>query len=137
MDNILTYIKLIIASIGTGITYVLGDWDTALIVLVSFMALDYFTGVLRAYVNKEVSSDIGLKGICRKAAILAVLIVAVLLDRLLKNDTWMFRTFVCYFFIANEGISIMENCAGLGVPIPSKLQDALKQLQDGEKKNLK
>ena len=136
MENILNYFKIIIAALGTGITWLFGTWDTALIVLVSFMALDYLTGVLRAIVNQEVSSDTGLKGIARKTVILTVLIVAVLLDRLLNTGTWVFRTLICYFYIANEGISLLENCAGLGLPIPDKLKDALVQLKDGEKKDL-
>ena len=136
MENILNYFKIIIAALGTGITWLFGTWDTALIVLVSFMALDYLTGVLRAIVNKEVSSDTGLKGIARKTVIFIVLIVAVLLDRLLNTGTWVFRTLICYFYIANEGISLLENCAGLGLPIPDKLKDALVQLKDGEKKDL-
>ena len=113
-----------------------GIWDTALIVLVSFMALDYLTGVLRAWINKEVSSDIGLKGIARKTVIFIVLIVAVLLDRLLNTGTWVFRTLVCYFYIANESISLLENCSALGLPIPEQLKDALIQLKEGEKKDL-
>jgi toxin secretion/phage lysis holin len=136
MDNILNYIKIIIATIGTGITWLLGSWDTALVVLIIFMVLDYMTGLLRAYVNKEVSSDVGLKGIARKGVIFVVLIVAVMLDRLLNTGTWVFRTLVCYFYIANEGISLLENCAGLGLPIPEKIKDALVQLKDGEKKGL-
>lgn len=136
MESFFNYFKIIIATVGTGITWLFGTWDTALIVLVSFMALDYLTGVLRAIVNKEVSSDTGLKGIARKAVIFIVLIVAVLLDRLLNTGTWVFRTLICYFYIANEGISLLENCAGLGLPIPDKLKDALAQLKDGEKKEL-
>ena len=136
MENILNYFKIIIAALGTGITWLFGTWDTALIVLVCFMALDYLTGVIRAIINKEVSSDTGLKGIARKTVILIVLIVAVLLDRLLNTGTWVFRTLICYFYIANEGISLLENCAGLGLPIPDKLKDALVQLKDGEKKEL-
>ena len=136
MENLLNYFKIIIAALGTGITWLVGTWDTALVVLVCFMVLDYFTGVLRAWTNKEISSDVGLKGIARKTVILIVLIVAVLLDRLLNTGTWVFRTLICYFYIANEGISLLENCAGLGLPIPEKLKDALVQLKDGEKKEL-
>lgn len=136
MENLLNYFKIIIAALGTGITWLFGTWDTALVVLVCFMVLDYFTGVLRAWTNKEISSDVGLKGIARKTVILIVLIVAVLLDRLLNTGTWVFRTLICYFYIANEGISLLENCAGLGLPIPEKLKDALVQLKDGEKKEL-
>lgn len=111
MENILNYFKFIVAFIGTAFTWLFGAWDTALIVLVSFMVLDYLTGVLRAVVNKEVSSDTGLKGIARKTVIFIVLIVAVLLDRLLNTGAWVFRTVICYFYIANEGISLLENCA--------------------------
>ncbi len=136
MDKILNYIKLMIMTLGTGVTWLLGTWDTAIVVLILFMALDYATGLLRAWINKEVSSDIGLRGIARKAVIFVVLIVAVMLDRLLNTGTWVFRTLVCYFYIANEGISLLENCAGLGLPIPEKIKDALAQLKDGEKKEL-
>lgn len=136
MDNLLNYLKGVVAIVGTALTWLFGAWDTALMVLVCFMVLDYCTGVIRAFINKEVSSDIGLKGIARKTVILIVLIVAVLLDRLLNTGTWVFRTLICYFYIANEGISLLENCAGLGLPIPEKLKDALVQLKDGEKKEL-
>ena len=137
MDNLLNYSKGVVAIVGTALTWLFGAWDTALMVLVCFMVLDYCTGVVRAFINKEVSSDIGLKGIARKTVILIVLIVAVLLDRLLNTGTWVFRTIVCYFYIANEGISLLENCAGLGLPVPESIQNALVQLKDGEKKELK
>ena len=126
-----------IALVGTIFTWLFGAWDTALIVLICFMVLDYTTGLTRAWVNQEVSSDVGLKGIARKSVILVVLIVSVLLDRLLNTGSWVFRTLVCYFYIANEGISLLENCACLGLPIPEKLKDALAQLKDGERKELK
>ena len=101
------------------------------------MVLDYITCVLRGYINRELSSDVGLKGIARKTIILIVLIVAVALDRLMNTGNWIFRTLVCYFYIANEGISLIENCGALGVPIPDKLKSALVQLKDGEKKEIK
>lgn len=132
MDNIGSYIKVIITTLGTFITWLLGTWDTALGVLVIFMVLDYITGVLKAYVNKNISSDIGLKGIARKVVIFIVLIVAVLLDRLLNTDSWIFRTLVCYFYIANEGISLLENCYDIGIPIPPKIKNALEQLKSKE-----
>ena len=136
MNNYINYIKGVVISVGTGLTWFLGTWDMALKVLVCFMVLDYITGVLRAYVNKEVSSSVGLKGIARKAVIFVVLIVAVLLDRLLNTGNWVFRTLICYFYIANESISLLENCAGLGLPIPDKLKEALSQLKEGEKKEV-
>lgn len=129
-------IKTITAAIGTVITWLFGTWDTALIVLIALMVLDYSVGLTKAYVNKVVSSDVGLKGITRKSLILIVLIVAVMLDRLLNTGTWVFRTLVCYFYIANEGISLLENCAQLGLPIPDKLKEALIQLKEGNKKEI-
>lgn len=129
-------IKGFVAAIGTTFTWLFGAWDTALTVLVCFMILDYITGVLRSFINKEVSSNIGLIGIARKSLILVVLIVGVLLDRLLNEGTWVFRTLIAYFYIANEGISLLENCVGLGLPVPQKLQDTLIQLKEGNKKEL-
>lgn len=127
----------IIAATGTGLTWLLGSWDTALAVLIAFMIMDYITGLLRGAINKELSSDVGFKGLARKAVIFIVLIVAVCLDRLSNTGTWVFRTLVAYFYIANEGISILENSATLGLPIPEKLKDMLMQLKEGNKKEIK
>ena len=134
MEKLFDYIKLLVMALGTGLTWLLGVWDMPLITLVIFMVLDQLTGVIRGYVNKELSSDVGLKGIARKCVILIILIVAVMLDRLLNTGSWMFRTMVAYFYIANEGISLLENCASLGAPIPEKLKHALIQLKEGKKK---
>lgn len=137
MENTLNYSKYAIAAIGTWFTWLFGTWDTAIGILILFIVLDYCTGVIRGYVNKELSSDVGLKGIARKAVIFIVLIISVALDRLLNTGSWVFRTLVCYFYIANEGLSLIENCGALGLPIPDKLKDALAQLKDGEKKEFK
>ena len=134
MEKLFDYIKLLVMALGTGLTWLLGVWDMPLITLVIFMILDQLTDVIRGYVNKDLSSDVGLKGIARKCVILIVLIVAVSLDRLLNTGSWMFRTMVAYFYIANEGISLLENCASLGAPIPEKLKNALIQLKEGKKK---
>lgn len=123
------YLNGIIAAIGTGLTYICGGWDTVILVLVVFMALDYLTGVMAAIFHKELSSNVGFKGLFKKVTILIVLIVAVLLDRLLNNDTWVFRTLVAYFYIANEAISLLENSARMGLPVPQKLLDILAQLK--------
>lgn len=126
--------KGFVATIGTLITYIFGGWDTALGILITMIILDYITGILKAVVTKEVSSNVGLHGIARKALIFIVLIVAVLLDKLLNTGSWVFRTIVCYFYIANEGISILENCVILGLPIPQKIKDILIQLKDNSNK---
>lgn len=133
MENILEKLKLFIAFLGTGFTWLFGAWDIALIVLICFMVLDYLTGLLKGWYNKNLSSNTASRGIAKKSLIFIVLIVAVLLDRLLNTGTWVFRTLVCYFYIANEGISLLENCAELGLPIPDKIKDALIQLKEGER----
>lgn len=130
MENIISYIKLGVVSLGTLFTWIFGAWDFPLITLVVFIFLDYLTGVIKGCINKELCSNIGLKGIAKKGSILIVILVATMLDRLLSNGSWMFRTMICYFYISNEGISILENCAALGVPIPEVLTKALKQLNN-------
>ena len=124
-----------IAILGTVFTWLFGAWDMALIVLISFMALDYLTGLLKGWFNQTLSSDVASKGIAKKSLILIILIIAVLLDRLLNADTWVFRTLVCYFYIGNEGISLIENLGELGLPIPSKVRDALIQLKNEDIEN--
>lgn len=137
MNFIYEKLQIIIALLCTVLTWLFGAWDLALLILVLFMSLDYLTGFLRGVINKELSSDTGLKGITRKAIIFIVLIVAVALDRLIPTETWLFRTMTAYFYIANEGISLIENCAALGVPIPEKIIDVLIQLKEGQKKEIK
>ncbi|AMN34602.1 phage holin family protein [Clostridium perfringens] len=133
MENIINYIKFGIVSLGTLFTWIFGAWDIPLITLLVFIFLDYLTGVIKGCKNKELCSNIGLKGITKKGLILIVLLVAVMLDRLLDNGTWMFRTMIAYFYIMNEGISILENCSALGVPIPEKLKQALKEVNNKNK----
>lgn len=130
MERFLEVLKYLVAIIGTMFTWLFGAWDLALTILIVFMVLDYCTGVLKGYVLKQLSSDVGLKGLARKAVILIVLIVAVCLDRLLNTGHWVFRTLVAYFYIANEGLSLIENCAALGGPVPQQLVDALAQLKE-------
>lgn len=96
------------------------------------MTLDYGTGVLHAYLIGQLSSEVGFKGLVKKCMILVVLIIGVMLDRMLRNGTWVFRTLVCYFYIANEGISLLENVANIGIPIPNKIRNALEQLNKDE-----
>ena len=137
MEKTLNLFRYFVALTGTGLTWLFGSWDMALTILIVFMVLDYCTGVLRGYINKELSSDVGLHGIARKAVIFIVLIVGVCLDRLINSGNWIFRTLVAYFYIANEGLSLIENCAALGAPVPQQILDALAQLKEGEKKELK
>lgn len=135
MEKLTEWLKYLVAFLGTGATWLFGAWDTAVIVLIAFMAIDWITGLIEAWYKKELSSDVGLKGIARKFLIVLVLIVAVLLDRLLNTGTWVFRTLACFFYIANEGISILENIIALGLPVPDQLKNALIQIQDKSKED--
>ena len=125
MNNIFNSVVAVIATI---FTYLFGGWDAAIGVLIVLMVLDYITGVLNGYLTKTLNSEVGFKGLLKKFLILVVMIIAVMLDRLMNTGDWIFRTLVCYFYIANEGISLLENISLMGVPIPDKIKDALEQL---------
>lgn len=129
------YFNVIVAILATFFTYLFGSWDLALQVLIVFMVLDYLTGVLHAYLIGQLSSEVGFKGLVKKCMILVVLIIGVMLDRILGTGTWVFRTLVCYFYIANEGISLLENISNLGVPIPNKIKNALEQLNKDDEES--
>ena len=124
-----TGISIFISTLATALVYFLGGWDIALKLLLIMVALDYITGVLKAIHNKKVNSLIGLKGIIKKFGYFIVVGVAVVLDRIM-GDTGAIRTLVIYFFIANDGISILENWGGMGLPLPQKLFDVLEQLKN-------
>jgi toxin secretion/phage lysis holin len=119
----------VVAVIGCFCSYLFGGWDTVLIVLVTFVVMDYITGVTSAAIQHKLNSHEGFNGILRKSTIFLVLIVAVLLDRLVGNQGQIFRTTVAYFYIANEGVSILENVGKCGVPLPEKLVSILEQLK--------
>ena len=126
------YFNALVAVVATFFTYVFGSWDLALQVLIVFMILDYGTGVLYAFLNNQLNSEVGFKGLVKKMMILVVLIIGVMVDRILGNGNWVFRTLVAYFYIANEGISLLENVANIGIPIPNKMRNALEQLNKDE-----
>jgi len=121
--------KLMTTTLGLYATWLFGGWDIAIKVLVAFMIIDQLTGLIVAYINGELDSKIGFKGLLSKVLILIVLVVGVLLDRLIGSE-WVFRTLVCYFFIANEGLSILENISKTGLPLPKQLKDKLAQLKE-------
>ena len=129
MDSLSEKIGLIFAGAGTLLTWLFGGWELGLQILIIAMILDYIMGLMCGYKGKELNSKIGFNGLKKKFTILIILILAVLLDRLLGQE-WIFRTIVIYFYVAMEGLSILENAAKLDVPIPGKLKDALVQLQD-------
>ena len=104
--------------------------------LIAFVVIDYITGVMCAIADKSLSSAIGFKGICRKVLIFALVGVGHILDTQVIGNGSVTRTAVIFFYISNEGVSIIENAVHLGLPVPQKLKDVLEQLHErGEKEN--
>lgn len=126
MDKV---VDVIISELATVFIYLLGGWDVALICLVIAIILDYISGLIKAYTNKQLSSKIGFKGILKKVGILLIVMLSVLVDRVTGN-TGAIRTLVIYYFVANEGLSILENLGQAGIPIPKGIKKALKILKD-------
>lgn len=126
----------IVSTILTFIVYLLGGLDVAITCLLIAIVLDYISGIIKAYITKQLSSGIGLKGIIKKVAMLLIVMLAVLIDRV-TGESGAIRTLVIYYFVANEGLSIIENFAAAGVPIPSAIKNALKALKKESKGNEK
>lgn len=114
---------------GSIITLLLGEWNIVLEILLIFIVIDYITGVAAAIKNKTLRSNIGYEGIMKKAAILLVVILAAQLDRI-AGTAGFFRSATAFFFIANEGLSILENIGEFGVLYPSFIKNHLEQLRD-------
>lgn len=125
-------IDIIIGFLGSVVTFLIGKIDISIIILASFMIFDYLTGVIKAIKNKKLNSKIGFEGLLKKICIFIILIVANLLDLLLGNDNLMFRSIVIYFYISNEGISILENLCEMNVPIPEKIKEILLSIKESE-----
>ncbi len=126
MKNIVSFIT---GTVATMLVYFLGGWDVALELLILIVVLDYVTGICKAIYNKELNSEVGLKGIVKKLGYFIVVAVAVTLDKITGN-TGAIRTLVIYFFVANEGLSILENWGGMGLPLPQHLTELLEQLKN-------
>ena len=135
IDLIWTKIQIAAAAIGGWIGYFLGGKDGMLIALVIFMALDYITGLMCAIMDKKLSSTVGFKGICKKVLILMLVGVANILDIHVVGQGSALRGAVIAFYLSNEGLSLLENAAYIGLPIPEKLRDILEQLHNREDKN--
>lgn len=123
-----TTITLATAEVCTILYFIFGEFDIALQCLLVFIALDYISGLIKAYCTKTLSSKIGFKGILKKVGILAIVALSVSLDRL-SGDTGAIRTLVIYYFVANEGLSVLENLAEAGIPIPKSIKKALKNIK--------
>lgn len=130
-------IQVIIAGIGGWLGWFLGESDGLLYTLIAFVAVDYITGVMCAVADKKLSSQVGFKGICRKVLIFALVGIGHVLDAQVIGAGSVLRTAVIFFYLSNEGVSLIENTAHLGLPVPEKIKEVLSQLHDKEhqKKN--
>lgn len=117
------------AAAGGIATYLFGPWDALLVALLAAIVLDYLTGVAVAAVQRTLSSAVGWRGLLKKAVILLIVCLGTLLDRLLEDSNGAVRAAVCLFYIANEGLSVLENAGALGLPLPETLKRALARLQ--------
>ena len=123
-------IQLVFAAVGGWLGYFLGGCDGLLIALVIFVTCDYLTGIMCAIADKKLSSEVGFKGICRKVLIFLLVGIANILDVQVIGTGSILRTAVIFFYISNEGVSLLENAAHLGLPIPEKLKAVLEQLHN-------
>lgn len=130
MNTIGNIISMIVGVLGGVLSYFLGGFDQISKVLIYLTVIDYVSGVIAAFYNKDISSKIGFKGILKKIAMFLIVAVAVLLERYLAIPT--IREIVIMFFVGNEGISILENVAETGLKIPEKLKNAILQINEKE-----
>ncbi len=135
MKEFWTMIQTAFFGLGACPGYFLGGYDGLLYALVIFVAVDYVTGVMCAVADKKLSSAVGFKGICRKVLIFLLVGLAHILDTQILNETGILRTAVIFFFLSNDGLSILENAAHLGLPIPQALKDVLEQLHNRAEKS--
>ena len=127
-------IQLIFAAVGGWLGYFLGGCDGLLYALIAFVVIDYITGVMCAISDKTLSSEVGFKGICRKVLIFLLVGIGNIIDVQVIGSGSVMRTAVIFFYLSNEGISLIENAAHLGLPVPDKLKAVLEQLHDRAEK---
>jgi len=127
-------IQAVFTGLGGWIGYYLGGCDGLLYALIAFVIVDYLTGVMCAIADKKLSSNVGFKGICRKVLIFLLVGIANIIDVQVIGQVGILRTAVIFFYLSNEGVSLLENAAHLGLPIPEKLKVVLEQLHDRAEK---
>ena len=123
-------IQLIFFAVGGWLGYFLGGCDGLLYALIAFVVIDYITGVMCAIINKQLSSEVGFKGIFRKVLIFLLVGIANIIDVQVIGTGAVLRTAVIFFYISNEGVSLLDNAGHLGLPIPEKIKTVLEQLHD-------
>lgn len=130
MKEFWNMIQLVFTAIGGWLGWFLGGCDGLLFALIAFVVIDYITGVMCAINDHTLSSEVGFRGICRKVLIFLLVGIANILDVQVIGTGSVLRTAVIFFYISNEGVSLLENAGRLGLPIPQKLKDILAQLHD-------
>lgn len=130
-------IQFVFSAIGGWLGWFLGGSDGLLIALLIFVIADYITGVMCAISDKKLSSSVGFKGICRKVLVFIMIGIANALDIYVLDHAGVLRTAIIFFYISNEGLSLVENSVHLGLPVPEKLKDVLEQLHDRESNDTK
>ena len=133
IDLIWTKIQIAVTALGGWLGYFLGGMDGLMIALIVLMTLDYVSGVMCAIVDRKLSSAVGFKGICKKVFILMLVGVAHIIDLHVVGTGSALRGAVICFYMSNEGLSLLENAAHIGLPIPDKLREILAQLHDKER----
>ena len=132
MKDVANTMQYVFAAMGGSLGAVLGGFDGFLYALIVFVVVDYMTGVMVGILNKELSSQIGFRGIFKKVVIFSLVAVAHIIDTHVIQSGSVLRTTVIFFYLSNEGISILENAALIGLPIPKKMKDVLEQLKENE-----
>lgn len=132
MKNIINTIQLIFTAIGGYLGWFLGGLDGFMYALIAFVIIDYLTGLMVAILEKKLSSEIGFRGIFKKVLIFVLVGIGHIIDTNVIQSGSVIRTAVIFFYLSNEGISILENSARIGLPIPKKLKDVLKQINKDE-----
>ena len=127
-------IQFVFAAIGGWLGFFLGGCDGLLYALLLFVICDYITGVLCAVSDKKLSSEVGFRGICRKVLIFLLVGIGNVIDVQVLGQPGVLRTAIIFFYLSNEGLSLSENAAHLGLPIPEKLKAVLEQLHDRDEK---
>ena len=125
--------QVVFAAVGGGIGWFFGELDGFFYALLAFVVIDYLTGVMCAIADRSLSSEVGVRGIFRKVLIFVMVGAGHILDAQVVGSGDALRTAVIFFYISNEGVSLLENAAHIGLPVPEKLKDVLAQLHDREK----
>ena len=123
-------IQLVFAAVGGWLGYFLGGCDGLIYALIAFVVIDYITGVMCAISDKTLSSEVGFKGICRKVLIFLLVGIGHIVDAQVIGSGGVLRTAVIFFYLSNEGVSLLENASHLGLPVPDAIKTVLEQLHD-------